>query len=99
VDVWVRGLVDEKWTDATIITIRLQSRAAPPGQAAKPPGAANPPGQKATQVYVDDYAQECRAAILSAGSASINGADYAHTILQWPGDSQPVTIKRKGASI
>jgi hypothetical protein len=24
-----------------------------------------------------------------------NGADYAHTILQWPGDSQPVTIKRK----
>jgi hypothetical protein len=24
-----------------------------------------------------------------------NVADYAHTILQWPGDSQPGTIKRK----
>ena len=46
--------------------------------------------------YVDDYAQECRAATLTAGAASINGADYAHTILQWAGDtSEPVTIKRK----
>jgi hypothetical protein len=99
VDVWVRGLVDEKWTDATIITIRLQPRAAPPGQAAKPPRqAAKPPGHEATQAvtYVDDYSQECRAATLTAGAASINGADYAHTILQWAGDtSEPVTIKRK----
>jgi hypothetical protein len=98
VDVWVRGLVDEKWTDATIITIRLQPKAAPPGQAAKPPGqAAKPPGQAINPAvtYVDDYSQECRAGALSAGAASINGADYAHTILQWPGDSQPVTIKRK----
>jgi hypothetical protein len=106
VDVWVRGLVDEKWTDATIITIHLQPRAAPPGQADTPPGQADtPPGQADTPpghadtpavTYVDDYAQECRAGSLTAGAASINGNDYAHTILQWAGDTRdPVTIKRK----
>jgi hypothetical protein len=88
VEVWVRGLVDEKWTDATIITIHLQPKAESPEQEA--------PEQEAAVTYVDDYAQECRAGTLTAGTASINGTDYAHTIFQWAGDtSQPVTIKRK----
>lgn len=99
VEVWVRGLVDGEWTDATIITIHLRPRAAPPGQADTPPGQADtPPGQAANPAatYVDDYAKECRAGSLTAGAASINGTDYAHTILQWAGDtSDPVTIKRK----
>lgn len=54
--------------------------------------------EPATEVatYVDDYVRECRVDVLTAGSASINGTDYAHTILQWAGDtSEPVTIKRK----
>jgi hypothetical protein len=99
VDVWVRGLVNEKWTDATIITIHLQPSAAPPGQADTPPGQADKPPRQAAKpavTYVDDYAQECRAGSLTAGAASINGADYAHTILQWAGDTrEQVTIKRK----
>jgi hypothetical protein len=37
VDVWVRGLVDGKWTNASIITILLQPRAAPHGQTTPSP--------------------------------------------------------------
>jgi hypothetical protein len=86
VDVWVRGLVDGEWTNATIITIRLEPKAASPKQKTT----------QAVTTYVDDYAQECSAASLTARGASINGSDYAHTILQWAGDTRdPVTIKRK----
>jgi NPCBM/NEW2 domain len=92
VDVWVRGLVNGDWTDATIITIRLQPGAASPGQEAASPG----PEANGVVSYVDDYAQECSAASLTARGASINGSDYAHTVLQWAGDTRdPVTIKRK----
>ena len=95
VEVWVRGLVDGEWTDATIITIHLQPKA---GSEPELQPKAGSPESEATQVatYVDDYAKECRAGPLNAGAASINGTDYAHTILQWAGDtSEAVTIKRK----
>jgi hypothetical protein len=62
------------------------------------PTVSTPPAEPAdeAEIYVDDYVQECRLDVLTAGSASINGANYAHTILQWAGDtSEPVTIKRK----
>lgn len=45
--------------------------------------------------YVDDYAKECGVGI-TTGSASLNGNEYAHTILQWAGDSNDsITISRK----
>jgi hypothetical protein len=55
------------------------------------------PTQSATQAvtYLDDYASQCGIP-LGTGSYSINGTDYAHTVLQWPTDTNDVTIKRQG---
>ena len=86
----------------------MASSAPPPATSPQPPVAAGTPttleeptastssdAGSEVMAYVDDYAQECRVGALTTGTASINGIDYAHTILQWAGDtSQPVTIKR-----
>jgi hypothetical protein len=45
--------------------------------------------------YLDDYASQCGIP-LGTGSYSINGTDYAHTVLQWPTDTNDVTIRRQG---
>jgi NPCBM/NEW2 domain len=45
--------------------------------------------------YLDDFASQCGIA-LGTGSYSINGTDYAHTVVQWPNETNDITIKRRG---
>lgn len=48
-----------------------------------------------TSTYVDDYAKACAIA-LTTGPAPINGNQYAHTVLQWAGDTDnAITVSRK----
>jgi hypothetical protein len=48
-----------------------------------------------TSTYVDDYAKACSIA-LTTGPASINGSQYAHSVLQWAGDTDnAITVSRK----
>ena len=49
VDVWVRGLVNGKWTKATIMTVRLESKAAPRGPT-------SPPKSTPHEMYLREWA-------------------------------------------
>jgi hypothetical protein len=73
--------------------------AAPPSAPVAPAIEDTPsPSAEAEQpasMYVDDYAKTCAIA-LTTGPASINGDQYAHTVLQWAGDTDnAITVSRK----
>jgi NPCBM/NEW2 domain len=56
-----------------------------------------PTGEATTNgsLYLDDVARNCSIA-LTSGAATINGTPYAHSILQWAGDtSDTLTIARR----
>jgi lysophospholipase L1-like esterase len=78
VAIWVRGLVNGKWTKATIITIHLQPKAAPPARTHTPAAPTPTPVPKPQDTYValGDSFSSGEGAIYGQSGDKIRGADY-----------------------
>jgi hypothetical protein len=87
VDVWARGLVNGKWTKATIITIRLQPKAAPPVRTHIPatPKPAPVPKPQDTYVALGDSFSSGERAIYGQDGKKIRDAHYE----PWEGQRLP----------
>jgi GDSL-like Lipase/Acylhydrolase family len=78
VEVWVRGLVNGKWTKATIITIHLQPKATPPVRTHTPATPTPTPEPEPQDIYValGDSFSSGEGAIYAQDGDKIPGADY-----------------------
>ena len=83
VAVWVRGLVNGKWTKATIITIHLQPKAAPPVRSQTPATPTLTPVPKPQGIYValGDSFSSGEGAVFNKDGAKVadyeSGTDYS----------------------
>jgi NPCBM/NEW2 domain len=89
------GAIQPPPTSTPVPTFASSPTPAPEVSTTSAPSEAPTQAVAQTVTYLDDYASQCGIP-LGIGSYSINGTDYAHTVLQWPSDTNDVTIKRQG---